>query len=200
MVVRTHKLLWSIAFVLFAGISVLMHPAIGLHGLSGQYFYKHPKLGFSLEYPLPLTAREFPNGVELNNDAVQINDRIHIDVTNTTLEPDRYYVERIAQNFKKFRSAQAGAIFKGAEVGDGAYTKVADLRVDGYQAVKVIYEYRQQRDTESEPELPLPPMYAVMVYIEKGADIWEVASYAWNKDSQQKSVPTFEVILRTLKF
>src|SRR2546428_10315471 len=82
----------------------------------------------------------------------------------------------------------------------GAYTKVADLRVHGYQAVKVIYEYRQQRDTESEPELPLPPMYAVMVYIEKGADIWEVASYAWNKESQQKSVPTFEVILRTLKF
>src|SRR2546427_3337198 len=119
MVVRTHRLLWSIAFVLFAGISVLMHPAIGWHGLSGQYFYKHSKLGFSLECSLPLTAREFPNGVELNNDAVQINDRIHIDVTNTTLEPDRYYVERIAQNFKKCRSAQAGAIFKGAEFGDG---------------------------------------------------------------------------------
>jgi esterase/lipase superfamily enzyme len=43
-------------------------------------------------------------------------------------------------------------------------------------------------------------MYAVMVYIEKGADIWEVASYGWDKESQQKSVPAFEAILRTLKF
>jgi hypothetical protein len=73
--------------MLFAGISVFTHSTTGLHRLKGQYFYKHPKLGFSLEYPIPLTAREFPNGVELNNDALQINDRIHIDVTDTTLTP-----------------------------------------------------------------------------------------------------------------
>ena len=198
---RTHILLWAAVSVFLASISYFLYPAVASNRLSSQYIYKHPKLGFSLEYSALLTAQDFPNGVELTNNAVQIYDRINVLVTNTSLEPDRFSAGRAVEYFKRFRKAKAGEIFKGGEFGIGAYTKIEDLKVSGYPAVRVAYEYRPQQNTPPLPnDDPFPPVYAVHVYIQKGTDIWEVVSYGIDKATQEKSATTFEEVLGSLKF
>jgi transcription-repair coupling factor (superfamily II helicase) len=197
---RNHMLLWAVASTIFASISISPNMAFASNSLSVQYIYKHPKLGFSLEYSGLLTAQDFPDGVVLKNNAMQIYDRINIHVTNTALE--RGYTNGACETFKSFRSAKAGEIVKVTEFGIGTYTKIANLKVNGYPAVRVVYEYRQQRNTLSLPDTgaPFPPLYAVSVYIQKGTDIWEVMSYGPDKETQEKSAITFEEVLRTLKF
>ena len=197
---RNQMLLWVVASTIFAGVSVFPNMAFASSSLSAQYIYKHPKLGFSLEYSALLTAQEFPNGVVLKNNAMQIYDRIEIHVTNTALEQG--YTNGPVATFKSFRSAKAGEVVKVTEFAIGTYTKIANLKVDGYPAVRVVYEYRPQRNIQSLPDTgaPFPPLYAVSVYIQKGTDIWEVMSYGIDKETQEKSAKPFEVVLRTLRF
>ena len=172
--------------------------------LSGKYVYKHPKLGFSLEYSESLTAREFPDGVVLENflenNAMQIYDRIDIQVTNIALQLGCR--DGSVETFKSFRSAKAGELVKGSE--SGTYTKIANLKVNGYPAVRVVYEvtheYAAERNTKAEDLPSFFPVYSVSVYIQKGTDIWEVMSQGIDKKTQEKGAKTFEEILRTLKF
>ncbi|HVG21756.1 MAG TPA: hypothetical protein VNI02_22160 [Blastocatellia bacterium] len=133
---------------------------------------------------------------------MQIYDRINVLVTNTGLETDRCSTSRAVEYFKSFRKAKAGEIFKGVEFGIGAYTKIEDFKVSGYPAVRVVYEYSPQQNTRPTTNVgaPFPPVYAVHVYIQKGRDIWEVVSYGIDKATQEKSVTTFEEVLRSLKF
>jgi len=119
---------------------------------------------------------------------MQVYDRINIDVTNTALEPDKYSVKRAAEDFRRFRSAKAGAILKGVD--HETYEKVANLRVDGHPAVKVLYDNGRGQDTSSSPAAgaPLPRVHETCVYVEKDGEVWKIVSYAFfDKETLKKS-------------
>ncbi len=189
-----------IAFTIFVSVSVL--EAQTSDKTSGRLTYKHSKLGFSLEYPSPLKAWESTDGVSLTDESRSIYDGVDILITNTSLEPDRYYVDWAAKHFWRLRKAKAGETFKDDEFPNSSYTKVENLIVNGYPAVKVINETKREQTLRTLPNAGMspPPIYAVSIYFLKGKDIWEITSLANNKGQQEKSTPIFEGIWKSLKF
>lgn len=190
-----------IVFTVFVSVSVLKAQAPDKS--SGQIAYKHSKLGFSLEYPSTLKAEEFPDSVSVTDESRSTHfGGIDILITNTSLEPYRYYADWAAKNFGRLRKAKAGETFKDDEFPNSIYTKVENLIINGYPAVKVINATKRDQNLRALPNAGMSPLpiYAVSIYFLKGKDIWEITSLASNKEQQEKSTPIFEGVWKSLKF
>jgi hypothetical protein len=190
-----------VSFTVFVGVSVLT--AQTSDKLNDELIYKHSKLSFSLQYPATLMAWEFPDGVSITDETRTIYDgKIDILITNTALERDRYYVDWAAKHFWRLRKAKEGKIFKDDEFSNSLYTKVENLTLNGYPAVKVINEVKREQNLRTLPNLGMSPpsIYAVSIYFQKGKNIWEITSLSISKEQQEKNIPIFEGVWKSLKF
>ena len=90
-------------------------------------------------------------------------------------------------------------------MGSGVYYKIENITIDGYPAVKVIYdsiEFIRQAD-ESSPEdsgAPPQPIYQVSVYVKHHNKIWEISSLASSPAMRAERALILERILSTFKF
>jgi hypothetical protein len=157
--------------------------------------YKHPKLKFSLEYPKTLSTWDFPDGVGLDSITYDCPNWVRILVSKTSITYDQNTARKIARNYWRFRSAKPG------QTVDWNYIKVENLDVNGFPAVKVIYETKPRKERASPDETSKQPyIYNVIVYIRKGKEIWEVRSITISKQHQEKVTGVFEEVLKTLRF
>jgi hypothetical protein len=194
----------AVALAILAGVAASPRAAgAGAHTVA-RYFYAHPKLGFSLEYSTELTAINFPNGVELTNDAMQTRDRVTIFFTKISTE-DKNLPNREPAYFDRFRAAAPGEKLRLSELGRGTYVKVANLKVGGYPGVRVVYEpapvTRPAPTTSGDVGcMPIPDVYAVSVYIRKDGEVWQLMNVSLDEAGVKAGAKTFEEVLSTLKF
>src|SRR5207302_10613725 len=113
----------------------------------------------------------------LVNDKLPGIDRNIIQVTNAAFSQPNSN-DRGAEYFNLFRNARPGSVLRQADLGGGTFRKVENLTVDGYPAVKMIYD-NPASDRSQHPDWvgrDLPPFYDMHVYIRKGEATWAIRS------------------------
>jgi len=166
--------------------------------------HKNHRPLFSISYPEHLVVQEWPDGVILIDEKLSWP-RDVIQVSNDAF-PRGYFNYASIRVFEILRRAKRGEIKpRLTDFGSGIYRKIENITVDGYPAVKVIYDSieRMERAGESTPEdsgTQPPPIYVVSVYIKHHNKIWEISSLASSKAMREERALIFESILSTLKF
>ncbi len=182
-------------------IAALAYLSAGFTPGGSWKIYRNQHLGFSLKFPGDLNAEEFPDGLMVVNDKLPGIDRNIIQVTNAAFSQPNSN-DRGAEYFNLFRNARPGSVLRQADLGGGTFRKVENLTVDGYPAVKMIYD-NPASDRSQHPDWvgrDLPPSYDMHVYIRKGEATWAIRSFASDKKTQDERTKTFEQIISTFKF
>jgi hypothetical protein len=157
-----------------------------------------------MSYPQHLVVQEWPDGVILTDEKLSWP-RDVIRVSNDAF-PRGYFNYAPIRVFEILRRAKRGEIKpRLTDLGSAVYQKIENITVDGYPAVKVIYDSIEFMAPagESSPEdsgAPPPPIYVVSVYIKHRNKIWEISSLASSKAMREDRALIFECILSTFKF
>lgn len=156
--------------------------------------YKHTKLKFSVEIPQIIRVEESPSGFVLGNPFRESQQLFLFISSYSKMSADTADLEN--QQYKRLKNVKIGETIKDDMLGLGTFSKIENLRVDGYPAFKVKNEYNSQ---ESKGGRGVGSFYVINVYFKRGNDLW-VISYSPVYNQKQKEEEVFEGVLKTFMF
>ena len=165
--------------------------------------YKNIRPMFSMSYPQDLVLEKWPDGITLTDEKSWPRDVVQ--VSNDAF-PRGYFNYVPIRIFEILRQAKPGEVKpRLTDWGYGVYYKIENITVEGYPAVKVIYDPTEfdssadQLSSVNSGQSP-QPIFVVSVYVKYRNKIWEISSPAATKAMREERALILKRILSTFTF